>query len=81
MWKATINCLSLPVKALFSNASGNTVNVISVRYVRARKPFHLGTAKSKLFLVRPRREYPEEEAEMNRLKDEYLYEFNKPIIP
>lgn len=51
------------------NVSNQPLNVQTVRY---RKPFSLGTAKSKLFRVPPRlKEDPEERAELHRLNKNY----------
>lgn len=53
----------------FYNISSNRLNVQSVRW---RKPISLGTAKSKMFRVPPRRkEDPEERAELFRLNSNY----------
>lgn len=53
----------------FLNITNNGLNVQSIRW---RKPIALGTAKSKLFRVPPRRRQdPEERAELMRLSSNY----------
>lgn len=75
MLRTTINSLSVPLKANIYNASGSAINVLSVRHLRPRKPAYLGTAKSKLFRVPPRRrDPPEEQAESARLMRNYGYQ-------
>jgi len=72
MLKSTINCLTVSAKANIYNATGSAINVLSVRHLRVRKPIYLGTAKSKLFRVPPRRkDPPEERAESLRLMRNY----------
>lgn len=64
-----INVTGRICNQLSFNVSNNPLSVQSVRW---RKPIHLGTAKSKMFIVPPRRrEDPEDRAELARLNRNY----------
>lgn len=72
MLKTTVTKINLSGRIcnqLQFNVSNNPLSVQSVRW---RKPLWLGTAKSKLFRVPPRRKQdPEERAELFRLSSNY----------
>lgn len=64
-----INVTGRICNQLTFNVSNNPLSVQSVRW---RKPLYLGTAKSKMFIVPPRRrEDPEDRAELFRLNKNY----------
>lgn len=70
MLKTTVTAIN--VSGRICNQFNVSSNSLSLQSVRWRKPIALGTAKSKLFKVPPRRrEDPEERAELHRLTKNY----------
>lgn len=72
MLKTTVGAINVSGRICNQLSFNVSSNPLSVQTVRWRKPIHLGTAKSKLFRVPPRRKQdPEERAELFRLSSNY----------